>query len=290
MSQEDNLDYITKMMDRLAKAERPPALDRQRYRSLLKASFDDSGGVTAATETLMKSTKHPALLKLRQRANECAGGERGRIPIMSSLPVTEEYPNVIRVLGLTVSGQLLLQALREQANIARCVLGAIALGTTQIVMGKFNRETMIEAPLVAFLDFREEFRSRIELKGSINALTQKQDRILRRIGHTVDVALATYERQSDPSHPSVAPLGVFRALWLAHLDELEGAVTTSELSIVSPNATTILMLECLFRHVSVAWATSKMGSHSREKLHEIYPLQRMMTTIRRKGKRLEPLN
>jgi hypothetical protein len=192
-------------------------------------------------------------------------------------------PDAFFFLGITLPGEALRDILFKTPLMATKVLADISKGASLLYQpGSFNKNLLIANPLGAFLEFRGDFKDRMVKKGSIYELTQKQEKILLRIGRTVDSALERSEINSGRK----SMVSLFKTLWLAHLEELEYRDPGGD--GVAPQHVTFMLLELLFQTCSMdKFRSSVMGGESMlAPLSEWMPMHRVFAKIARKGRTL----
>jgi hypothetical protein len=195
-------------------------------------------------------------------------------------------PSYIEHLCKTRAGQTLLDLHCEDWDLSNKVLYMLMNSASNLEASfRFNRDTMIRNPVGAFLDFQDEFRARANEKGSIFALTQKQSRILDRIGYTVDIS---FNRPPNGGTNYHNELEIFKALWVAHMEALESAASDG-VSNTAP-VLTFVMLELLTATCDPQWVRSKCPNAGdfHVKVQRQYPLKKIINKLTRKSRALSP--
>jgi hypothetical protein len=192
-------------------------------------------------------------------------------------------PNAVNFMRITLPGTTLRNLMVEDVGYANSVLKVMSKGVVRMELkGGFNNDLLISNPLGAFLDFRQEFRDRIVKKESVFGLTQKQDKILLRIGRTVDLGLERAELELGHNNR----VTLFKTLWLAHLDELERHYVGDD--CIAPQHVTFMLLELLFQTCSLD-GIQAFNPSLVDRLVAWTPMQKLYRKIHRYGRKLNSM-
>ncbi|MHC4370249.1 MAG: hypothetical protein ACYSW8_21770 [Planctomycetota bacterium] len=195
------------------------------------------------------------------------------IPRMASQLKVMIDPSVF--LSKTVAGAQLKHFLNERETTSSKVLCELAIMADDIVPA--SSDVMIRYPVHAYLDTRDELFARLTKTQNYNNLIQKQERLLLRIGNTLDYILSQL-RERDPQ------IRVFTTLWSDRVCEMAGKA--SLVRYTAPNALTIQLMETLIMYSTVDGIKATVRrtprvNELRDHLTKIHPAKALTRSIAR---------